>query len=206
MPPTAEPLGSERMPPEAPQGTAISPDEAPPAQRRRRWGRSGKKHGGRPQPLEHPATPESLPAPESGPSTLASGPRPIASLDEERSWKHRASLSTITGAIAVLVYMIVVTPPLLAPHDSGNPFFLILGAIVLFFVAEMFVSGVADLAVWLARWLEPPPERAATPSQEENGARPMRPAPAISERAQQGGMGEPDVADRQVASKSGSEP
>lgn len=157
---------AERLPEDEPEKPRPSKPEL-------RWGR-GSHRKAREVPLrlhEHAETGESAaPSADDEPNRT-----PITPAEEK--WRHRASLSTIAGAVAVLIYMIVVTPALLTPTDGGNPFFLILGAVVLFFLAEMLVNGLADLALWIARWLGPPPERASMASAEPTQASPATQTP-----------------------------
>jgi hypothetical protein len=174
MTPAEEAAGANVAGSPADQPPEDEPEEPRPSQPKLRWGhRSHRKASGPPLRLhEHAEMGESAPSPGGDDSDLIPG-QP----DEER-WRHRASLSTVAGAVAVLIYMIVVTPALLTPTDGGNPFFLILGAIVLFFLAEMLVNGLADLALWMARWLGPAPARARDESRESIKAAPAAQTPS----------------------------
>jgi hypothetical protein len=137
------------------EGSASAALVEPPAQRQ-----SGDPRRLQPQvPWEHPGEPRAarLRLLQQGverddvPLSAGGDTGPTASQPDAK----RASLTTVAGAMAVLIYMILIAPPLLAASDGGNPFILILGAIVLFFLTEMVVNGLADVAVWLARRLEP---------------------------------------------------
>ena len=70
-----------------------------------------------------------------------------------------AGLASIAGAVAVIVYTVVATMRLLrstgGENAFGTIFFLIIGAVVLFFVTAMLVAGLAALVVKLGGWLEP---------------------------------------------------
>lgn len=162
MTPAEEPAGANVVESPAHRAPEDEPEEPRPSQPKLRWRRrSQRKASGLHLRLHEPAA-KGERAPSSG-----DNPQPA-----EEGWRHRASFSTIAGAVAVVIYMIVVTPPLLSPTDGGNPFFLILGAIVLFFLAEMLVNGLADLAVWMARWLGPPLEHASNASPEPSRVSP----------------------------------
>ena len=175
MTPAEEAAGANVAGSPADQPPEDEPEEPRPSQPKRRWGRrTHRRESGPPLRLhEQVEAGESIPS--SGDATTDLVPSPA-----EEKWRHRASLSTIAGAVAVLIYMIVVTPALLTPTDGGNPFFLILGAIVLFFLAEMLVNGLADLALWMARWLGPPPQRASEESRESTKAAPAAPTPSTA--------------------------
>jgi len=70
-----------------------------------------------------------------------------------------ASLSSIAGALAVIVYTVIATARLLSSDGGENPFgtifFLILGAVVIFFLTAILVAGLAGLLLNLSRRLEP---------------------------------------------------
>ncbi len=87
-------------------------------------------------------------------------------MDEPRAEQTRtgradavASLSSIAGAVAVIVYTVVATIRVLRTADNENPFgtifFLILGAVVIFFLTAILVAGLARVVINLSRWLEP---------------------------------------------------
>lgn len=168
MTPAEEPAGPNIVESPADQPADDEPDEPRPSLPKLRWGRrtQGRASGLHLRLHERPKMGDT--APSSGGDDSDLSPSDPA---EER-WKHRASFSAIAGTVAVVIYMIVVTPALLTPTDGGNPFFLILGAIVLFFLAEMLVNGLADLAVWMARWLGPSTERTVNASPERRQAPP----------------------------------
>jgi hypothetical protein len=169
MTPAEEPAGPNIVESPADQPSDDEPDEPRPSLPKLRWGRRGQGKASRLHLRLHER-------PKMGDTTGDDSSLSPSDPAEEK-WKHRASLSAIAGTVAVVIYMIVVTPALLTPTDGGNPFFLILGAIVLFFLAEMLVNGLADLAVWLARWLGPSTERAVNASPEPGQAPPEAQAP-----------------------------
>lgn len=174
MTPVEGPVGSSVVESPADQPPEDEPEGPRPSKPKLRWGRrSHRRASALPLRLHTPAEETGESAPPSGDDA----PNRIQSSPTEEKWRHRASLSTIAGTVAVLIYMIVVTPALLRPAGGGNPFFLILGAVVLFFLAEMLVNGLADLALWMARWAGPPPPRAREASPKPTQASPAAPTP-----------------------------
>ena len=71
-----------------------------------------------------------------------------------------ASISSIAGSIAVIILIAVATLQMLRGDEDGvisggTIFFLILGAVAVFFLTAMLVAGLAALVIRMSRWLDP---------------------------------------------------
>ncbi len=93
----------------------------------------------------------------------------------DRIW----SLSSIVGAVAVAIYIAVVTLRVLRTGVEEGAFgstifFLIIGAAILYFLAAIVTSSLADLLLKVASWIERPGTKAESQSAgppEERGLR-----------------------------------
>jgi NAD/NADP transhydrogenase alpha subunit len=70
-----------------------------------------------------------------------------------------ASISSIAGSIVIILIAVATLQMLRGDEDGvisgGTIFFLILGAVAVFFLTAMLVAGLAALVIRMSRWLDP---------------------------------------------------